>query len=600
MERIPGTGAAIVAAAATLLGGCGGGGGGGASAPPQPEPMPVVTISGRVQYEHVPPRFNCQGLDFDDVRLRPVRQATVELLDGTGNAVVDSDVTADDGSYSVSVDADTEVFLRVRAELKRAGAPAWDVEVRDNFDDSMPAADRPPLAQRPMYVLDGSVFDAGNVDSMRDLTARSGWNASTSSYDGPRAAAPFAILDTIYTSMRLVLAEDPQVLFEPLDVFWSIHNAPTGTPDADGIDSGEIGTSFYRSDINSLFLLGLATSDTEEFDDHVIAHEWGHYFEDVFSRSDSIGGAHDIGDSLDMRVAFGEGWATALSGITLGSRLYCDTLAAAGNASFSFDIETPGAIGAPGWYNELSVMEIIYDLWDDDVADDDGMSIGFSPIYAAMTGPQAATPAFTSIFSFAAALKAQNPAAAPFIDGLLEAEDITAAGINEHAGTETNDADEPEDVLPVYTEVTDGTPFGICSNSKFDRTSGGSLVADGNKLAEHRYLRMTLGSPAALQVEVRTADETVDQLPPDDPDDPIDQSDPDILIFRAGEIMNRLVGEDVQGLSGTANEEVFTTPDNLPAGEYVMDLVEFRYQDPNTAAAFPERSCFDVTITSVP
>ena len=27
-----------------------------------------------------------------------------------------------------------------------------------------------------------------------------------------------------------------------------------------------------------LFLLGDASSDTEEFDDHVVLHEWSHYF----------------------------------------------------------------------------------------------------------------------------------------------------------------------------------------------------------------------------------------------------------------------------------------------------------------------------------
>lgn len=561
--------------------------------------MPVVTISGRVQYEFVPPRVNCQGLDFNAIQLRPVRAATVELVAASGAAVLDSTVTGDDGAYAVSVAADTEVFLRVRAKLERVGQPAWDVEVRDNFDDSMPEADRPPLPQRPLYVLDGAVFDAGDADSTRDLTATTGWNASTASYDGARAAAPFAILDAVYSSMQLVLAEDPLVVFEPLDVFWSIHNAPTGMPDPDGIDSGEIGTSFYRGDINSLFLLGLATSDTEEFDDHVVAHEWGHYFEDAFSRSDSIGGPHGIGERLDMRVAFGEGWATALSGMALESSLYCDTQAADSSFAFSFDIEAPGAIGPPGWYNELSVMEIIYDLWDTAMDGPDTSSTGFSPIYRVMTGEQAITPAFTSIFTFATALKEENPANGPFIDALLTAESITAAGIDRWGSTETNAANAP-DVLPVYTGVPDGAPFEICSNSQFDRSSGGNLLADGNKLSEHRYLRLTLAAPAALQVEVRTSDETLAQLPPDDPDDPIDQSDPDILIVRQGVIQNQFAGDDIQGLSGVANEEVFTTPDPLPAGEYVMDLVEFRYADPNTAGTFPARSCFDVTITSVP
>lgn len=575
---------------------CGGGGGGGA-AQPQPSPPSTVTISGRVQYEFVPPQANCQGLDFNGVELRPVRQATIEVVDGTSNAVLDTGITDDDGLYAVSVDAGSDVFLRVRAELKRTGAPAWNVEVRDNFDDSLPANQRPSLPQRPMYVLDGSVFDAGTVNSNRNLTATTGWNASTSSYDGPRAAAPFAILDAIYAGMRLVLAEAPQVVFEPLDVFWSIHNTPT---DADSdIDLGELPTSFYSSD-NRLFLLGMDGVDTEEFDDHVIAHEWGHYFEDALSRSDSIGGAHSLGERLDMRVAFGEGWATALSGMALDDAQYCDTLGAGNASGFRIGIESPGNIGPRGWYNELSVMEIIYDLWDEDI---DGVadtaSMGFGPLYDVMIAAQSTTPAFTSIFSFASALKAENPGDATFIDGLLMAQSITAAGIDAYGSNESNNAGNADDVLPVYTVIPDGSSFEICSNSQFDR-SGGNLVADGNKLSEHRYLRMTLAAPARLSVDIRTTDETVAMLPPDDPDDPVDQSDPDILIYRAGEMQNRFVDGDLQGLSGDANAEVFTTPDPLPAGDYVMALNEFRYEDTGTAPDFPARSCFDVTVTAVP
>jgi hypothetical protein len=146
---------------------CGGGGGGG-SPQPQQTPPSTVAISCQLQYEYVPPKANCRVHDFNSIELRPARQVTVELLDGSSNEVLDTDITDDDGRYAVSVDSGTEVFLRVRAELKRTGAPAWNVEVRDNFDDSLPTNQRLPLSQRPMYVLDGSVFDAGTVNSSRN------------------------------------------------------------------------------------------------------------------------------------------------------------------------------------------------------------------------------------------------------------------------------------------------------------------------------------------------------------------------------------------------------------------------------------------------
>lgn len=579
-----------------LLAACGGGGGSGGNGGGGPPGGPI-TISGKALYEFPPPVQGCQGLDFDGLERRPIRQATVQALDPATDAVLDSGVTSDTGDFALTVAANTEVYLRVRAELKRTGAPGWDVEVRDNTATQNGTL---PLEQRPLYVLDTSPFDSGNVDVTRDITAATGWNNSTNRYSGTRAAAPFAVLDTAYAGMLLVLAEDPSASFEPLDIFWSINNRP-----ADGeVDDGDIGTSFYSGE-NHLFLLGAADSDPDEFDDHVVAHEWGHYFEDAFSRSDSIGGAHSLGDALDMRVAFGEGFATALSGMALADPQYCDTTLSSG---FRINIEGHGG-GTPGWFNEVSVMKVVYDLWDTAIDGPDTGSIGFGPIFRVMTGAQAATPGFTSIFSFATALKAENPLDDAFIDQLLEAEDIQADAMTAFGDGETNDGSggtldplgSPDpDVLPVYTEIVpDGSTKNVCSNSQHDR-DGDTLHATGNKLSEHRFLRMTIDTPARYTFDIRMSN--TEDLPPDDPandreqSDP-DMSDPDITILLNGEFQNQVVDGRQQGFSGDANEEVFTTPNELVAGEYVMALVEFRYQDEATSDGFPARSCFDVTVT---
>ncbi|HEX2139117.1 MAG TPA: hypothetical protein VHG33_05335 [Woeseiaceae bacterium] len=581
---------------AGLLAACGGGGGGGDSSGGSgdgggaPDGGPV-TISGKAVYEFAPPAAACRGLDFHAVQQRPIRQATIQLLDAATDTVLDAGVTTDTGDFALSVDSGTEVYIRVRAELKRTGGPSWDVEVRDNTRSTTA-----PLKQRPLYVLDTDPFDSGNVDVTRDVTAATGWNDSTASYTGTRAAAPFAVLDTAYAGMLLVLAEDPQVTFEPLDIFWSSENRPS-----DGrIEDGDISTSFYSSE-NNLFLLGAAGSDADEFDDHVVAHEWGHYFEDVFSRSDSIGGAHSLGDELDMRVAFGEGFATALSGMVLGDALYCDTTLSSG---FSINIEDEGG-GTPGWFNEVSVMELLYDLWDTAADGVDSGSIGFGPVYRVMTGAQAVTSAFTSIFSFAAVLKEENPLDAGFINELLAAQNIRADGMSEFGDGETNDGSggilstTDVDVLPVYTRIVpDGSATNVCSNSQYDRDSGDELVADGNKLSEHRFLRMTIDTPARYSFQIRTTN--LGELPPDDPQNDHDQSDPDIRILLNGESQNAVVNGELQGFSGAANEEVFTTSNELVAGEYAMALVEFRYQDEQTPADYPARTCFDVIVSPAP
>ena len=587
-------------AVAGLLAACGGGGSGGDGGGGG-EPGGPVTISGKALYEFPPPRQGCQGLDFDALESRPIRQATVQALDAATDAVLDSGITSDAGDFSLTVAANTEVYLRVRAELKRTGAPGWDVEVRDNTATKNGTL---PLERRPLYVLDTAPFDSGNVDVTRDVTAATGWNNSTNRYTGTRAAAPFAVLDTAYAGMLLLLAEDASVTFEPLDIFWSINNKP-----ADGdIDIGEIGTSFYSSD-KHLFLLGdvsTSSSDSDEFDDHVVAHEWGHYFEDAFSRSDSIGGAHSLGDALDMRVAFSEGFATALSGMVLGSPVYCDTTLSSG---FDINIEGEGATN-PGWFNEVSVMKFVYDLWDTVIDGADTGSIGFAPIYRVMSGAQAASPAFTSLFSFAAALKSENPLDDAFINDLLEENGVNSDGLTAFGNGETNDASgstldplgSPDpDVLPVYrTIVPDGSITNVCSNSQYDRDGADNLLATGNKLSEHRFLRMTIDSPARYTVDIRMSN--TEDLPQDDPandreqSDP-DKSDPDVIILLNGEVQNQVVDGRQQGFSGDANEEVFTTPNELETGEYVLALVEFRYQDEATSDGFPARSCFNVMVT---
>ena len=552
----------------------------------------MVTISGKVQYEFVPANANCNGLNFNGTIPRPIRQATVQILDATTETVIDTIASNDFGDYSFTVVANTMLFLRVRTELKRAGpSSSWDVEVRDNVVD--PLDPSPPLlAQRPLYVLDGADFDSGTLDMTRNLTATTGWDDASSSYTGVRAAAPFAVLDAIYAAMSAVVAADPVANFAPLDAFWSVNNTSATLNGAD-IDSGEIGGSFYRRNIDSLFLLGMENDDTEEFDDHVVVHEWGHYFEDNFSRSDSIGGAHSLGQALDMRVAFGEGFATAMSGIGLDDPIYCDT-GGAGQASrfLRIDIENDG-FGVEGWYNEISVTNLIYDLWD---THPDGMvndSLGFGPIYDVMTIDQRITPAFTSIFSFATELKAlmqiQDPTKVAFIDTILNDRSITAANIDVYGSNEANDGPgTPLDVLPIYTNVPISATFQICSNSQFDNGR------DGNKLSEYRYLILDVDPPSPLTFTIDNAN------PPSqpsagfdctaDPDDPENRqhSDPDIGIYQNGTFVGG-------GFSCQPNSEVTTLPGL--SGRYVLDVVEFRYLDDESPVGFPEQTCFDITIT---
>jgi len=541
------------------------------------EPASAVTVAGKLQYEFVPPNLNCAGLNFNAIQTRPVRAVTVQLIDGSDDTtVLDTTTTDDNGDYSFSnVAANTDVRIRVRAELKQAGAPGWDVEVRDNVDTS---AAPPALALRPLYVVQWDVFNTGFADVLdADYTAETGWDGL--SYTGTRAAAPLAILDQIYTGMQSIIAEKPTQVFPPLDAFWSVNNTLTSPLD---IDAGELTASFYRSDIDSLFLLGDASVDTEEFDDHVTMHEWGHYFEDNFSRSDSIGGPHTIGQSLDARLAFGEGFATALAAILLEDQQYCDTAAAGTSGGFGLSTENENG-GPQGWMNEMSVATFLYDLWDTNVDGTDTGSIGFGPILDVMMGPQASTDSFTTLFSFAAELQSMVAGAdLVFVNSQLDRENIERTSIDIWGSSQNLIMDAPNqsrDVLPLYTDLPTNGTINICTNSDYD------TGRNGNKLAEHRYLRFTTTESRAYTITVTSTTPTPVTADPDDRD----QSDPDMFIYQRGALV-------AFGNSGVENSETFTTQ-VLPADTYSAALQEWRYQDDEGAPVnYPEQICFDVTV----
>lgn len=560
------------------------------------EALSQVTVAGIVSFEFALPNANCRGLNLDSPELRPIRGATVQLFD-SGNSLLGSTVSGSDGSYSfANIDASQDVYVRVRAELKSSAPAAWDVQVRDNVDLS---ANPPPLPTRPLYVVDFPAFNTGVANiSDADFTATTGWTGDA--YTGPRQAAPFAILDAIMDGMEMITAVDPTATFPALDAFWSVNNTLVSPSN---IDIGELNSSFYRGDIDSLFLLGDANEDTEEFDDHVTMHEWGHYFEDNFSRSDSIGGAHQIGETLDPRVAFGEGFATALAAIALNDPLYCDTNAHPTLESGGFSIDTENENrGNQGYYNEMSVATLLYDLVDTNVDTDiggtDTGSIGFGPIYNIMIGPQALTPAFTSLFSFATELRnSVPPADLPFVDAQLRRENVDLGALDHFGSGQTTVPAGSSDVLPVYTDLpTDGTVVNICLNDNFDSRR------DGNKLSEYRYLRMNVVANRPHTISVTT--ESVNAVDPpsqpspgydcvaafqNDPDDPEvhTYSDPDFNIFRGGTFIR-------QSAECEPNIESTTTGNLVPA-TYLIDLTEFRFADEDTIAGYPNRVCFDVS-----
>ena len=530
-----------------VLSGCGGGGGGDNNPPAATN----VTVSGAVTYQKVPFRAVGMGLDYNATFNAPVRGAVVEAIDsGNGTTILATTTTDASGNYSMQVPSSRSVFVRVKAQMLRTGTPSWNFRVLNNTNGNA------------LYVLDGTAFTTGVVPVSANLNAASGWTGA--SYGATRAAAPFSLLDVAYEVMTLVQTADANAVFAPLNIFWSPQNRALSPFDP---TTGAIVTTSYLSGATGgVFVLGDANTDTDEYDQHVIAHELGHYFQDVFSRDDSLGGDHSSGNLLDLRVAFSEGWGNAFSGMVKGDPRYRDSFGPAQNASFEIDVEF-NPVTNRGWYNEASVQSLIYDFFDTAADGVDAVALGFAPIFQVMSADFPTLEPHTAIFPFVALLKSRNPGSATAIDTLVSAQNMQSATIDELGSTETNAGGAAAN-LPVYVPITVGGPaVQVCSS-----TANG----DYNKLGNRKFLRFNVPFDRQITMRANVVGVT--------------GRDPDLVLHRQGLID--------AAESNLADTEQLTR--QLAPGNYVLEVYDFFAVDFPAPSDPPTdgNTCMDVTVFS--
>lgn len=504
-------------------------GGGSSPAPvsvaptvPTPVPTPTnITISGVATFDRVPLNAaNGSGLNYNNISQDPIRGAIVELVN-SGGTVLETDTTSTTGAYSFVVASGTSVRVRVKAQMLRTTGPSEiDLSVVDN------------TSSNALYTLQGSLTAASTTTATRNLNASSGWGGT--SYTSARAAAPFALLDTLHDATQAFVAVDSDIDFPKLNIFWSPQNRSA----SGDVTQGEIGTSSFTtiSGVPTILILGDDDADTDEYDESVITHEFGHYFERAFSRSGSIGGSHSLNNRLDMRVAFSEGFGNALAGFIDNPR-YRDSFGTDQGQDFGFELEA-NTYAQPGWYSEGSIQSILYDIMDADADAPDVVNGGLGPIYRTLiSADYTNTDTATSIFSFDAALKTEGSVQATSLDALLTAQNIVGRGAD--GAGETNDGNIPS-ALPVYKTLTiGGAAIEVCSVDD---------AGEYNKLGNRAFLTMNV--PAASSVTL-TANAV----------DAAGTSDPDIFIYERD---SRIA----TALSTTNNSETSTR--NYSAGNYII------------------------------
>jgi hypothetical protein len=532
---------------------CGGGGGGSSPVNLGSTAFPSTAVSGKVTFDLVPvvvsgtqPRLN-----YAATVKQPARSVVVEAIDGNTQEVLATTTTNATGDYAMVVPNNRSVFVRALARMNSIGANATPFSVVDNTNGGA------------QWATDGALFGSGTVATLtQNLNARSGWTG-TAYDDKQRAAGPFSILDTAYQAAQKVVASDPAVAFVALEFNWS----PNNIAFAGDLALGQLGVTFFTVGssngvaIRKIYVLGFANNDTDEYDRHVVAHEFGHYLQSAFSRDDSVGGNHRIGDRLDMRVAFSEGWGNAWSGIALANPVYADTNGINQVGGLSFNV-SQGESTNPGWFKEGSVQKVFWDF-------SNSPAIGFTPVWNSLKNGLSRSAALASIHSFSRALADANPAAAPTVGAILGTQGITLTS-SPYAETETNfGTPAMPNTNPLYLSYVGGTLGNICLDNAAD------LPRHGNKAGEFRYVRLNLPQPGVRAFNITQTSSTSGS------------SDPDFVLYdRTGGIF--------QGNGIVRNVE--TASASLPAGDYVLAITDFNLSTPASGSGLNSTSCFSLTI----
>ena len=310
---------------------------------------PSAEVGGRAFYEKIDLRAD--GLDFDRPVMIPIRDVQVDVFSQATGQTVSSTRTDRYGAFRALVPVDGGYAVRVRSR-----SASSNVVVASNTagGGTYAVSEDIPPDRRPV------------------LIAR----------DAERISGAFNILEVIRQGNALLGGLDVGLRPPEPTIFWS----PANTRVLGNVEEGQIGGTFFDAGTDTAFVLGDRALDSDEFDDAVILHEYAHLLASRFSRDDSRGGPHVLGDVLDPRVAWSEGWANFFSGLVREDPMYRDSTGIGGEEILEFDLEQNVPAGdAPGYRSEFSVHSILWDLVDDLSDAGDNTRIDAATLWRAFT-----------------------------------------------------------------------------------------------------------------------------------------------------------------------------------------------------------------------
>jgi len=472
--------------------------------------VPTQIISGAAFYQKIDVTDE-SGLDLSRPTMVPVRNARVEVFSRSSQSIVAVSDTDSRGQFAVPVPLDPNLTVRVVSRLR-----AYDLRVADNTN------------QNQLYVI------------ARDVDGRAA-RADVLLADTSRISGAFNILEVIQRGNDLMKLADPNLLPPPVSIFWSTRNWK-----GDGIiniGQGMIGTTYFNVTSSTAYVVGDRNdhgteSDSDEFDDSVIAHEYAHLLAARFSRDDSPGGKHVMGDMLDPRVAWSEGWANFFAAAVRNDAIWRDSRGANGNSILRFDREEniPGA--NPGYWSEASVDSILWDLFDDHADAADDVQYSFAQIWAAFTDLR--NDRFVYLPYFLERFLNRNPGAADIVRNIVQSRSI-----------EFQPNVRPSVAYPFPMPMNVGTTVA---------GSVDSLTTKRNNLvtSSHFYSFTTTGGAASIRLDITGLG----------PGDSPNANDLDIFLM---DVNGRVIDRSDSGLNGQSERIAL----RLTAGTYVVEIRSF-------------------------
>jgi len=467
---------------------------------------PTQTISGAAFYQKLD--VTDAGLDLTRPAMVPVRNARVEVFSRSSQTIVAVSETDGWGRFSVPVPFDANLTVRVLSRVR-----AYDLRVADNTN------------QGQVYAISSDID--GRV-SRSDVVLT----------DATRMSGAFNILEMIQRSNDLVEAADPSLVLPAVAIFWSTRNAKgTGTIN---IGQGLIGTTYFNVSTNTAYVLGDRNDDSDEYDDAVIIHEYAHLLAAKFSRDDSPGGSHSLGDMLDPRVSWSEGWANFFASAVRNDAIWRDSRGASGTGLLRYDLEdnVPAGDPHPGYWSEASVDTILWDLFDDRTDTADDVQFPFAQIWAAFTDLR--NDRFVYLPYFLEHFLTRNPAAADPVRRIVQSRSI-----------EFQPNVRPSVTYPFPAPVSvGGTVTG----------SVDSLTTRRNNLvtSSHFYAFTTTGGAASIRLDITGLGAG------DNPN----ANDLDLFLMDSN---GRVIDRSDSGLNGQSERIAL----NLAAGTYVLEIRSF-------------------------